>query len=113
MIDEEAFPEDSYNADDPAEVNSARKKAAREKLNRDSVIREMMSVKEIRKLFAEILTFCDVHGNPHVPGDPYSTAFNAGMANAGKFVWDLLKNGSPKFFFEMLKEVDLNDKQQD
>ena len=112
MSEEEIIDQD-YNADDPAQVNRARKKAAREKIQHDEVIRGIMSVKEGRKWIHHIIQFCDVFGNPHVAGMPDATAFNCGMANAGKMVWAEVEEAAPEFCTLMLKEAKKYAKQQE
>jgi len=104
-MSEVEFIDDDYNADDPKQVNRARKKAAREKLQHDEVIRGIMSVKEGRKWIYHILEFSCMFGNPIASGDPYSTYANIGMANIGKMIWSEVEDAAPEFCTLMLKEA--------
>lgn len=105
--------EQDYNADDPQQVNRARKKAAREKIQHDEVIRGIMSVKEGRKWVYHILEFSSMFGNPVVRGDVYDTHVNIGMANLGKMIWAEIEDAAPEFCTLMLKEAKKNAKQQE
>lgn len=115
MIEEdkdENTPEiqESYNADDKHQVNKARKRAARKKLIQEEAIRRIMGDKDCRAWIAGVLSFCDIDGNPHVPGEPDSTAFNCGMANAGRMIWCEIKEAAPESAVMMLKEASENEK---
>ena len=113
-MSEEEIIDDGYNADDREQVNKARKKAARAKIQREEVIRGIMSVKEGRAWVHHIIIeFCDAFGNPHVAGVPDATAFNCGMANAGKKIWAEVQEASPEFCIKMLKEGNDNDAKND
>lgn len=101
--------EESYNADDKEQVNKARKRAKRQILLREEALRKIMADKECRAWIAGILAFCDIDGNPHVPGQADSTAFNCGMANAGRMIWSAVKSAAPENAVLMLKENE-NDK---
>lgn len=110
MIEDKYLQEEEpYNADDRVQVNKARKKAAREKAQRNEVIQGIMSVKEGRKWVNHILEFCCMFGDPHVIGDVYATHINIGMANAGKMIWAEVEEASPESCSLMLKEARQNE----
>ena len=102
---------EQYNADDRAQVNKARKKAAREKSQRNEVIQGIMSVKEGRKWVYHILETAEMFGNPHVTGDVYATHINIGMANLGKLIWGEVEEAAPESCALMLKEARQNEKE--
>ena len=103
--------EEPYNADDRVQVNNARKKAKREKGERDVVIQSVMSVKEGRKWIHHILSMGDMFGNPHVRGDPYDTAFNCGMANLAHLIWMEIEAAAPEEVTKMRKEAQKYEKE--
>jgi hypothetical protein len=51
-------------------------------------------------------------GNPHVRGDPYDTAFNIGMANLAKLIWQDVENAAPESCALMLKEAKADEKSE-
>ena len=105
MIEEE----DQYNADDKEQVNKARKKAARAKIQRDEVIRGIMSVKEGRAWIYHILEASFMFGNPIVRGDSHETYCNIGMANLGKMIWMEIEEAAPELCIKMRKEAGKNE----
>lgn len=104
--------EQPYNADDGKKVNAARKKASRERILEDEVIRVLMSSPEGRRWIWSIFQFADIWGNPHVPGMPDSTAFNVGMANLAKMIWMRIKQVVPESAMLMLKESEEKNAQE-
>ncbi len=108
-MSEDEYIEQDYNADDPEQVNRARKKAAREKIQHDEVIRGIMSVKEGRKWVYHILAFSSMFGDPVGP-DVYATHVNIGMANIGKMIWAEIEDAAPEFCSLMLREAKKNAK---
>ena len=109
----EDIEEEDYNADDREQVNRARKKAARQRIIFDEVIRGVMAVKEFRQWIYHIIQETDMFGDPHVIGDTNSTFINIGRSNMGKFLWQELENAAPEFCMTMLKEAKKNAKQQE
>ena len=107
------FEEENYNADDPEQVNKARKKAKRAEIQRQEVIRGIMSVKEGRAWIYHILEFSSMFGNPIASGDPYATYCNIGMANLGKMIWAEVEEATPEYCTTMLKEAKKNAKEQE
>lgn len=102
--------EGSYNADDKASVNKARKKAARERILQDEVVRGIMSVREGRVWIYRLLEFCDLFGNPHINGQPDATSFNCGMQNVARKIWLEVEAAAPEDTMKMLKEAKENEK---
>ena len=109
---ENSYTDDSYDANDPKEVNRARKKAAREKMQHDEVIRGIMSIREGRKWIYHILEFSSMFGNP-IGSDVYATHVNIGMANIGKMIWAEVEDAAPEFCATMLKEAKKNAREQE
>lgn len=102
--------EDVYNAEDPKQYAAAQKKAQRGKYQRDETIRLLMSKKDGRSWIHYILQQGDMFGNPHVRGDPYDTAFNIGMANLAKLIWQDVEAAAPESCLLMIKEAKQNEK---
>lgn len=101
---------ETYNAEDPKQYAAAQKKAQREKYQREETIRLLMSKKDGRAWVHHILVQGDMFGNPHVRGDPYDTAFNIGMANLAKLIWQDVEAASPESCLLMIKEAKQNEK---
>ena len=101
--------EEQYNADNPEHVDKARKKAKREKILRDETIRTLMAKKDGRAWVHYVITQGDMFGNPHVPGDPCGTAFNVGMANLAKLIWQDVEDAAPESCVLMIKEAKQNE----
>lgn len=75
-----------YNAADPKQVNTARKKEARKERERLEVVEALMQNKKTRVWLYNILEKCHMFGNPIIPGDTHSTYFNLGEQNVGKLL---------------------------
>lgn len=103
----------SYNADDPKQVENKRKKAQKEEFLRSETIRSLMSKKDGRAWVHYLLMQGDMFGNPMVRGDPYDTAFNIGMANFAKLIWQEVESASPESCVLMLKEAKENERQEE
>lgn len=76
----------TYNSSDPVQVEGARKKAGKKKVERLRVVGAIMEHADGRKWLYGILERCHIFGNPFVPGQSDSTAFNLGEANIGRLI---------------------------
>lgn len=103
---------EQYNAEDPKQIEKARKKAEREKFARDEVIRKLMSTKDGRAWVHHILTMADMWGSPIVSGDAYGTYNNIGMANLAKLIWMEIEDVVPESYALMVKEAKTDEKQE-
>jgi len=103
---------EQYNADDPEQVERAKKKSEIKDFARSEEIRKLMSTKDGRELMNSWLTFLDMFGNPYVAGDVYGTHINIGMANAGKFIWSQLEEVVPEQCILMRKEAREDEKEE-
>lgn len=101
--------EDQYNAENSEHIEKANKKAKREKLLRDETIRELMGKKDGRAWVYYLIDQGQMFGNPMVRGDPYDTAFNIGMANMAKLIWQEVESAAPESCALMLKEAKQNE----
>lgn len=96
--------EKSYDASDPSSVNKARQRAGRKKASELEVISTIMSTTQGRAWMYGILESCMIFGNPFVPGQADSTAFNLGMANIGKRILQDIMKAAPDQYLKMCKE---------
>lgn len=74
-----------YDASDPKQVNTARKKASRKLSEKLEFVKAMMELTQGRKYLWDIMFACDVFGNP-VGIDPYDTYWKLGKQNMGKLI---------------------------
>lgn len=96
--------EAQYDAGDPEQVNLARKKAGRRKVNRLRVIEGLMSLPEGRKWMYDLLSRCHIYSTPFVAGDPYGTAFQAGEQNIGQMLLADVVAAAPENYILMCTE---------
>lgn len=94
-----------YDASDPQAVNLARKKSSRRTADRLEMVKAMMELPRGREWMYNLLDSCFIFGNPFVPGQPDSTAFNLGMANVGKRILQDINTAAPDQYMLMLKEA--------
>jgi hypothetical protein len=79
----EGAPEGGVNLADAGQVRKRNKKlTARDELRKRFIAR-LLSDRDGREWMYEKLTSCHIWAPCHVPGDPYSTAFQDGERNAG------------------------------
>lgn len=102
---------EQYNADDPEMIEAARERQAKKKFERDEAIRSLMSTKGGRAWIQHILDFADMFGSPIVPGMPYDTYSNIGMANLAKMIWTEVEGAAPESYFLMRKEAREDEEQ--
>lgn len=96
--------EQPYDASDPKQVNKARQKAGRRKATELDVVRTVMGTTQGRSWMYSVLEMCMIYGNPFVPGQPDSTAFNLGMANVGKKLMQDIMSAAPEEYLKMCNE---------
>lgn len=96
--------EKPYDASDPKAVNNARKKAGRKKADELEAVRVVMGTAQGRAWMFNLLESCMIFGNPFVPGQPDSTAFNLGQANVGKRLLSDIMVAAPEQYMAMCKE---------
>jgi len=96
--------EEIYDSSDPASVNRARKKAAREKAERLRVCQALLTHPDTRKWVFDLLNACHIYSNPFVPGQADTTAFNLGEQNVGKRLLVDFTTADPALYNTMLKE---------
>lgn len=94
-----------YNASDPEQVQKARKKSGRKKIERLDFIRIIMGTPRGREWILGVLNLCKIFGNPVIPGDPYLTYHNIGGQNIGKKLLQDINDSSPDFYVLMMKEA--------
>lgn len=99
---------DDYDAGDPKSVNTARKKEARKKHERQEVVRGIMSVKEGRAFIYGYLAICGTFRSPFADNQ-YQTAFNCGLQHIGHVLLEDIMQSSPDQYWAMIKEAQTND----
>lgn len=104
-IQAERESEQSFNANDPAEVEARQRKFAKREAEKAQVLERLLSTAAGRRWIADIIIFCDPLGNPHVPNSFDATAFNAGMANVGKMLLGQILDIAPERYGHMLREA--------
>lgn len=85
-VEAEINLERGYDANDPEQVNRARKKAGSTRRERLEFVKAMMDLPQGRKWLWELMKRCHVTGNPVFQGDTHMTYFNLGMQNVGKMI---------------------------
>lgn len=93
----------AYDASDPEQVNTSRKKAGRNRRARLEFVEGMMTLPQGRKWLWELMGKCFIHGNPVVHGDTHATFFNLGQQNIGKLVLQDVQM-FPELYVLMVKE---------
>lgn len=94
-----------YNADDKEQVGQARKQAEFDNALKLDVIRGIMQTPAGRKWIYSILERCHIYGNPFVPGQSDSTAFNMGEANIGRLFLADVQEAASELYLTMLTEA--------
>lgn len=94
-----------FDASNPEAVAKQAKRSERFNLERAEVLKNVMSSVAGRAWAYEFLTFCNIFGNPFVPGASDSTSFNLGMQNVGKKLLDEINNAAPERYMPMLREA--------
>ena len=107
----EAAAEKKFDANDPKHVDIRNKKAMEHQANLAGVLLNILSTESGRAWINEIFVFCDVLGNPHVPGNTDHTSFNLGMQNVGKKILTDILRISPEQYPIILREAIRRDQQ--
>lgn len=95
--------EEAYNTSDPAQVNKARKRAARTRADRLEFVKAAMDVEQGRAWFYDLLARCRVFNLPF-NADPYITAFKCGELNVGNQVLSDIQDANPDQYVRMVRE---------
>lgn len=109
MADEEVAPEtndevqDSYDANDPVQINKARKKAGRAKQNDLEMVQAIMDLPTGRSWFYRLLVRCGTFTAP-VSDSPHRDAQAAGRQMIGHWVLEDIMNAAPELYWKMIKE---------
>lgn len=98
-----------YNADDANQVKEAKKQAEFDYALKLDVVRNIMKKPAGRRWVYSILERCHIYGNPFVPGQADSTAFNLGEANIGRALLADVQEAASELYLTMLKEAKIND----
>lgn len=104
ITEAEFLAEQPYDANDPKQVNAARKKAARQRKAELDFVYAIMSQPQGRKWMWDLIATCKSFGNPIIPGDPYLTYTNLGAQNIGKKLLQDIWEGAPDQYLDMVKE---------
>lgn len=94
-----------YDANDEKQIKAARKKAATTDALKLDTIRTIMSTPHGRQWIYGILERCHIYGNPFVPGQSDSTAFNLGEANIGRIFLADVQEAASELYLTMLQEA--------
>lgn len=111
IAEEEIIAEQSYDANDPEQVNSARKRAGRERREEMEVIAALMKVPQGRRWLYNKLAFCRVFTSPFAES-PYQTAFNSGRQAVGHLLQEDIMASSPDLYMTMCLEGAENNKRR-
>lgn len=95
--------EEVYNTSDPAQVNKAKKKAARTRADRLEFVKAAMGVEQGRAWFFDLLVRCHIFNRTFDP-DPYVHAYKAGEVNIGLQILDDIQTGAADSYYKMIQE---------
>ena len=101
----------SYNANETEQVEERNKRAAQYQANLANALLSILSTENGRAWINDLFVFCDVLGNPHVPGNPDHTSFNLGMQNVGTRILTKILEVSPEQYPTFLREAVRRDNQ--
>lgn len=103
-LEAEETPERPFDASDPKQVNTARKKHARKKVEERETLRTLMQYENGRRFIYDSIK-CILDGNPVIPGDPHSTYFNLGQEYRARGIFQEVVKVAPKEFALMIEEM--------
>lgn len=86
QLEAENEVEKPYDASDPKQVNTARKKASRKLSEKLEFVKAMMELTQGRKYLWDLMESCNMFTSPLVDGDTHSTYFKLGQQNIGKLL---------------------------
>lgn len=95
--------EDSYDANDPQQVNKARKKAGRSKSDDLEIVKAIMELPTGRAWMYRLLGKCGTFTAP-VSDNPHRDAQAAGRQMVGHWLQEDIMNASPEKYWVMIKE---------
>lgn len=93
----------SFDANDPDQVNKKRVEAGRKKKAERETLAELMKYSNGRELLYNSI-YPYLFGNPLVPGDPYSTYYNLGQEQRSRELFKEIIRVSPDDFTKMMEE---------
>ena len=93
-----------YDASDPEQVNQRRRDVGRRTRASREVLRNVMSSSQGRAWLWDMLSDCNIFGNPFVPGAHDVTDFNLGEQNAGRRLMSQMLLADAKAFVQMQTE---------
>lgn len=106
------FPEEptepvieSYDAGSREAVGKARRKEKRKKNVRTDVVKAIMEQPEGRAFMYDYLNRCSTFTTPFVPGQPDTTAFNAGRQSIGHLIQEDIMLAAPETYWLMVREA--------
>lgn len=94
---------EEYDTSDKEQVNKARKKASRTRVDRLKFVEAAMTMEQGRAWFYDFLIRCHVFNTPF-DDDPCRHAFRAGEANIGLMVLSDIQESAPDNYTKMIKE---------
>lgn len=103
VLEAEENIEGAYDASDPEQVKTARKKERSKKRMERETLQTMMQYENGREFLYNSIK-CILDGDPVVPGDPYSTYFNLGQEKRARDIFKEMVKVSPKEFALMIEE---------
>lgn len=102
----------AYDATDPVAEENARRDEARKTRQMAAVVRMILTAKDGRAWYCEILEGCHIFSTPFVPGQPDSTAFAMGEENVGKKLMMAAIDADAALYMKMLAERKSEDQRQ-
>lgn len=93
-----------YDSSDPAQVNKARKEAARRLRSHLEVVRTIMSTKQGRAWMYDKLSEAHIWTPSFAPGDQFVTAYKEGERNAGLKLLGDIQAAAPDQYIAMVNE---------
>ena len=94
-----------HDANDPDSIKRQQEKSLKVHADLSSALLTLISTEAGRAWVNDLFKFCDVLGNPHVPGNPDHTSFNLGMQNVGKKVLTQILELAPEQYPVILREA--------
>jgi len=95
----------AYDANDEKQVRKAKKKAEIDNALSLDVVRSIMQTSPGRAWIYKKLEQCHIYGNPFIPGQADTTAFNLGEANQGKILLAEVQAAAPDLYLLMISEA--------
>ena len=93
------------DAADDVQHNNQKRAIGREQREDENTVRQLMSTRPGRRYVYNFLFYCEIFGNPLVPGFPDVTAANIGKQDVGKKLIKDIQRAAPKQYVMMLEEA--------